>query len=156
MFKPLVVIATALVVCLAGAHVSAQNRQESRARPQVPTVVVVGCAAAGPSPAIWLLQRASERVEGAGAAMTVAERTTAEKAPLGKATYELIGVADFLTNEESHRVGSRKDLYALEQVNGSGALRSGAQVAVKGLLIAGTTPRINLTSVVQINAACPR
>jgi hypothetical protein len=120
-----------------------------------PIVVVVGCAAATPQPHIWTLSHASAREESSRPGIANEEKDSATKRPLGRDTYQLIGVADFVDRETSRTIGVRGELLAAPRVNATGLLADGHKVAVKGLYIAATPPRINLTSVVDLGARCP-
>lgn len=75
--------------------------------------------------------------------------------PSGRETYHLIGVADFVTAEESRRIGVRGKILSPSRVNSTGMLLSGHKVAVKGLYIDARPPRVNLTSVVDLGPMCP-
>jgi hypothetical protein len=115
-------------------------------------VAVVGCAAKTPAPHIWELARAGARVESTRAGITASERDQLAKQPLGHDTYQLIGVADFVDADTSRAIGDRSKILTPSRVNSTGALVSGHKVAVKGLLIEASPPRINLTSVVDLGS----
>lgn len=117
-------------------------------------VVVVGCAAKTSAPHIWDLTRAGERVEAPRAGITPAEKDQLAKQPLGQNSYQLIGVADFVDAETSRAIGDRAKILTPSRVNATGMLVSGHKVAVKGLLVDASPPRINLTSVVDLGS-CP-
>jgi hypothetical protein len=116
----------------------------------VPVVMVVGCAEEGLQPHIWKLARAGDRADTSHAGITAAERRDLAARPLGRGAYDLIGVADFVEGAASRRIGQRADILAPGRVNATGALVAGHKVAVKGLFIDGTPPKINLTSVVDL------
>jgi hypothetical protein len=117
-------------------------------------VVVVGCAAKSSAPHIWDLTRAGERVESPRAGITPAEKDQLAQQPLGRNSYQLIGVADFVDAETSRTIGDRAKILTPSRVNATGMLVSGHRVAVKGLLVDAAPPRINLTSVVDLGS-CP-
>lgn len=117
-------------------------------------VMVVGCASKTSVPQIWDLTRAGARVESTRAGITTAEKDQVAKQPLGRDTYQLIGVADFVDVETSRTIGDRAKILTPRRVNATGMLVSGHKVAVKGLLIDASPVRINLTSVVDLGS-CP-
>jgi hypothetical protein len=116
--------------------------------------MVVGCASKTSVPQIWDLTRAGARVESTRAGITTAEKDQVAKQPLGRDTYQLIGVADFVDAETSRTIGDRAKILTPRRVNATGMLVSGHKVAVKGLLIDASPVRINLTSVVDLGS-CP-
>src|SRR5262245_4047552 len=116
--------------------------------------MVVGCAARTSEPHIWDLTRAGGRVESSRAGITTTEKDQLAKQPLGPNTYQLIGVADFVDAATSRTIGDRAKILTPARVNATGMLVSGHKVAVKGLLIDASPPRINLTSVVDLGS-CP-
>ena len=61
-----------------------------------PVVAVAGCAASSAEPHIWILSNATARVESDRPGLTVAEKAQLASQPLGRDTYRLIGVADFV------------------------------------------------------------
>jgi hypothetical protein len=115
-------------------------------------VVVVGCAAKTSAPQIWDLSRASAHVESPRAGIAADEKDRLGKQPLGHSTYQLIGVADFVDAETSRSIGDRGKILTTPRVNATGMLVNGHKVAVKGILIDASPPRINLTSVVDFGA----
>jgi hypothetical protein len=117
-------------------------------------VMVVGCASKTAAPHIWDLTRAGTRTESTRAGITTADKNQLAKQPLGRDTYQLIGVADFVDAETSRTIGDRANVLTPPRVNSTGMLVSGHKVAVKGLLIEASPPRINLTSVVDLGS-CP-
>jgi 5-deoxy-D-glucuronate isomerase/mono/diheme cytochrome c family protein len=131
-----------------------------------PITTVVGCALPTSSPEIWRLAQAARlgpaasttRGRGRNAReswdIASAESERAAKLDPGKDAYELIGVADFVTPEQALNISTRKALYTLDEVNSTGALQAGHKVAAKGVLVPGETPRINLTSVVDLGQSC--
>ncbi len=128
-----------------------------------PIATVVGCAAPGADPLRWTLTGASRIVAPAapGAApprvapnLTKADSEAAAAVAPGAETFELLGVSDFVTPEQSLQNPVRKALYPIERVNATGALASGKRVVAKGVWIAGSPARVNLTSVVQLETSC--
>lgn len=120
-----------------------------------PVVMVVGCARAGAQPHVWDLIHAGDRSESSRPGITTGEKAQLGARGLGQNSYQLIGVADFVDAETSRRIGVRGEILSPSRVNTTGMLVSGHRVAVKGLYIEGTPPRINLTSVVDLGGECP-
>ena len=146
--------------CAAIALVVASSRARTLAQsltmpPKAPVVALVGCAGRSASPHIWNLSHASQRTESPRAGITANERERFGKRALGQGVYQLIGVADFVDAETSRTIGARRDILPPARVNATGMLVSGHKVAVKGLFIEGSPPRINLTSVVDLGVECP-
>jgi hypothetical protein len=115
-------------------------------------VMVVGCASKTASPQIWSLAHAGARVVSSRPGITTSQRDQLAKQPLGQDTYQLIGVADFVDAEASRTIGDRGKILTPARVNATGMLVGGRKVAVKGLLIDATPPRINLTSVLDLGS----
>jgi hypothetical protein len=137
---------------------------------------VVGCVAPGSSPASWRMTNAAKlaplppkespaRPEGGAADngggglrvshnVTKDEKDVAAKQAAGADTFELVGVADFVSPEEALKFETRKALYPVERVNSTGALAANRRVAAKGVWIPGTPNRINLTSVAVLDGSC--
>ena len=120
-----------------------------------PVVLVVGCAGETARSQVWVLSHAGERSESSSAAVTTHEKERLATRPLGSATYELIGVADFVDIEKSRAIGVRGQILPASRVNATGVLAQGRKVAVKGLYIESTPPRINLLSAVTLGPGCP-
>jgi hypothetical protein len=120
-----------------------------------PIVMVVGCAAPSAEPQIWVLSHAGPRTASDAPGISTADTRDLKTRPAGRDTYHLIGVADFVTAEESRRIGVRGKIFSPSRVNATGTLLGGHKVAVKGLFIDARPPRINLTSVVDLGATCP-
>jgi hypothetical protein len=144
---------TLAVVIIATA--AAQAQQKPAEKPKAPIVIVSGCAKPGTNPAVWTLSNASARTEAQQPALNKEEQDAATKVSLGSDSYELVGVADFIPADMSHAVGNRKDILTKDRVNTTGKLQGGHKVIVKGLYIAGTPSRINVTSVVDLAPTCP-
>jgi len=131
----------------------------SAARPAgagTPVVLVVGCATESAQPQIWNLTQASAAAESPRPGITAAEKAQLGGRPLGRSSYQLIGVADFVDVETSRTIGVRGEILSPPRVNATATLLRGHKVAVKGLYIEGTPARINLTSVVDLGGACPQ
>jgi len=121
-----------------------------------PVVLVVGCATDSAQPQIWTLTQASAAAESPRPGITAEEKAQLGARPLGRNSYQLIGVADFVDVETSRTIGVRGEILSPPRVNATAMLRRGHKVAVKGLYIEGTPARINLTSVVDLGRACPQ
>jgi hypothetical protein len=120
-----------------------------------PMVLLVGCAATTAEPHIWTLTHAGEPVQSSSVGITVSEKRELPSRHLGRDTYHLIGVADFVDVATSRRIGERGKILTPSRVNTTGLLVDGSKVAVKGLYIDANPPRINLTSVVNLGGTCP-
>lgn len=147
------ILFTALVGMLAGTVAYAQNASP-RPNPRRPMVLVAGCAASTKAPHIWTLSKASARTETVNPGITEVDADEVKKRARTNATYELIGVADFLTAEASLEIGLRKQLIPGERVNTTGTLVAGHLVAVKGMLLPSTPPRLNVTSIIDLGPSC--
>ena len=130
-------------------------QQRTANRPVAPVVVVVGCAAETAQPHIWTLSHAGERSESLRAGIAAEEKAQLAARLLGRDTYQLIGVADFVDVDRSRKIGVRGDILPPSRVNATGVLAAGHKIAVKGLYIQASPPRINLTSVVDLGRSCP-
>ena len=86
--------------------------------------------------------------------MTKDEKEAAAKQTAGTDTFELVGVADFVSPEQALQFETRKALYPVERINSTGALAPNHRVAAKGVWIPGSPNRINLTSVVVLGESC--
>jgi hypothetical protein len=120
-----------------------------------PLVLVVGCAAPSADAHIWILSNAGERSITAAPGISEQESRDLAKHSTGRATYHLIGVADFVDADAARRIGERGKLFSPARTNVTAMLVSGHKVAVKGLYIEARPPRINLTSVVDLGSTCP-
>ena len=117
-------------------------------------VTVAGCAAPTDQPGVWALGHAGPRHESANAGITRDEQDVLAAATPGDQRYLLVGVAEFVDPEMSRAIGVRGRLLPVSRVNSTGVLAGGRRVAVKGVYIAGSPERINLTSVVDLGRAC--
>lgn len=122
-----------------------------------PITTVVGCAVQG-SPLQWTLTNATRLPAAARVVpnVTADEIAAAQKETSGSGTFELIGVSDFVTPDQSLQNPIRKALYPIERVNTTSTLVGGQRVAAKGVWIPGTPGRINLTSVARLDGACAK
>ncbi|MGH9387383.1 MAG: hypothetical protein ACRD2N_24225 [Vicinamibacterales bacterium] len=120
-----------------------------------PMVLVVGCAATTAEPHVWLLAHAGEPAQSATVGITSVEKQELKKRSLGRETYHLIGVADFVDAATARRIGDRGKILSPPRVNATGMLAIGHKVAVKGLYIEARPPRINLTAVASLSSTCP-
>jgi hypothetical protein len=153
------------------------RKAQQEASKNNPITTVIGCVAPGSSPLMWRMtngaklaplpaKEAPARPDGAAAAdnggggprishnVTKDEKEAAAKQAAGTETFELVGVADFVSPEQALAFQSRKALYPVERVNSTGALASNRRVAAKGVWIPGSPNRINLTSVVVLDERC--
>ena len=150
------IVGLAVAMTLASTPTGAQTTSSPPVdRPQVPMVLVVGCATAGAQLHIWTLAFAGARVESSRPGITAEEKAHVKDWRLGQDTYQLIGVADFVDPETARKIGDRGAILTRPRVNATGMLASGHKVAVKGLLIDARPPRINLTSVFDLGRTCP-
>ena len=153
---------TLLAAALAAATVAPltaaaeQRPSAGRPEPQVEVVQTVGCVEQRISQeSTWWLTRAVEPTETDSRVFNEVEVEEARESTSGDHTFQLVGVADFLTAEGLLRFGQRAIFTNPEQINATGELRAGRTVLVKGLLIeADDVSRINLLSVVGLADAC--
>jgi hypothetical protein len=148
------------------------RKAEQEASKDHPITTVVGCVAPGSTPTMWRMTSAAklppvpqkgrngESIGPESASyrashnVTADEKDAAAKLAAGSDTFELIGVADFVSPTLALNVGTRKALYPVERVNSTGALAPNRRVAAKGVWIPGSPARINLTSVVVLSESC--
>jgi hypothetical protein len=160
------------------------RKAQQEASKNNPITTVIGCAAPTGTPQMWRLSNASKLAAlppretpaaaqggaqgggNGGAAdnggggprvshnVTKEEKEAAAKQAAGADTFELVGVADFVSPQEALKFETRKSLYPVERVNSTGALAPNRRVAAKGVWIPGTPNRINLTSVVVLDDTC--
>jgi len=135
--------------------VAAEDLNGADEKPKSPLIMVVGCAEPTSSNTVWRLTRAGASSETTNPGVTAAEKTDVTAQVLGTATYSLVGVADFVTPQQSAAIDTRAKVIASERINTTSELREKHKVVVKGLLI-GTTapPTINLTSVAVLASQC--
>jgi hypothetical protein len=134
---------------------AAGSHHQDAAKPQVPLVMVVGCASRAGDGA-WMLTNASEPKASSIVHADASEVEAATRVPLGNGRYRLIGTAEFASVDELLGQGQRALFTSRESANASGQLVAGHKVSVKALLIAAPDERrLNLLSVQSIGDACP-
>jgi hypothetical protein len=143
----------AALACLSAGWAPVQER--SAIPVKSPIVLLVGCASTTSEPHIWVLAHAGTRTPSSTPGIPIADRSELLKRSLGRDLYHLIGVADFVDGDTARKIGVRGQIFPRARVNATGALASGHKVAVKGLYIDATPPRVNLTSVVDLGDRCP-
>jgi hypothetical protein len=151
-------IAAAFAVAFGFASASAQRGRQggSGEKPKVDIVQSVGCAErkAGNPDTWWITRAAEPRVSQPGI-FNAAQLDAAKSAELGAASFQLIGVADFLDAEGLLKSGQRKEFTTPDTANATGQLREGRKVLVKGLLVGDAdAKRINLLNVVSLADSC--
>jgi mono/diheme cytochrome c family protein len=131
-----------------------------------PITTLVGCVAPTGSINTWKMTNASKLAAPAPGATAAAaalrvthnvtkdEKAQAAKLAPGADTFDLIGVADFVSPEMAEQFPTRKALYPIERINATGALAPNRRVAAKGVWIPGSPARLNLTSVVVLSDSC--
>jgi hypothetical protein len=135
--------------------VVAAGRQRDVATPQVPLVIVVGCASRAGNGG-WMLTNASEPRVSSIVHADASELEAATRMPLGSSRYRLIGTAEFASVDELLQQGQRALFTSRESANASGQLADGHKVSVKALLIdARNERRLNLLSVQSVGDTCP-
>jgi mono/diheme cytochrome c family protein len=142
------------------------RRETAAASRNNPITTIVGCVAPTSAFTTWRMTDASKLpvtevpADAPAAAARVShnvtkdEKETASKQPAGSDTFELVGVADFVSPEQALQFATRKALYPIERVNATGALAANRRVAAKGVWIPGSPARLNLTSVVVLSESC--
>ena len=152
------------------------RKAQQEASKNNPITTVVGCVAPGASPLVWRMTNGAKlaplppketpaRPDGAPADnggggprvshnVTKDEKDVAAKQAAGADTFELVGVADFVSPQQALAVSTRSSLYPVARVNSTGALAPNRRVAAKGVWIPGSPNRINLTSVVVLDESC--
>jgi mono/diheme cytochrome c family protein len=148
------------------------RKAEQAASKDHPITTVVGCVAPGSSPLMWRMTAAAklppvpqkgrngETISPDSASyrtshnVTKEEKEAAATLAAGSDSFELVGVADFVSPAQALNINTRKSLYPVERVNSTGALAPNRRVAAKGVWIPGTPGRINLTSVVVLSESC--
>lgn len=148
------------------------RKAEQEASKDHPITTVVGCVAPGDSPLMWRMTSAAklppvplkgrngETIGPESPSYRVAhnvtsdEKDAASRLAVGSDTFELVGVADFVSPSLARDIATRKALYPVERVNSTGALAPNRRVAAKGVWIPGSPGRVNLTSVVVLSESC--
>jgi hypothetical protein len=134
---------------------SAAGDRQDAAKPQVPLVMVVGCASRAGDGA-WMLTNASEPKTSSIVHADASEVEAATRVPLGNSRYRLIGTAEFASVDELLEQGQRALFTSREIANATEQLMDGHKVSVKALLItAPNERRLNLLSVQSVGDACP-
>ena len=141
-----------MTVALSAGVAAGQDGQ--RITVKTPVVTVVGCAATTAEPHIWALTRAGDVTPASSAGITTQEKPELQKRPIGRGSYHLIGVADFIDPEQARRIGLRAKLVPPTRMNTTAQLIDGHKVAVRGLYIEGKPARINLISVLDLGTEC--
>lgn len=150
----LVVVATLATVSPSFGEAAGQDRP--RITVKTPVVAAVGCATTTGEPHIWALTQAGELTPSSNLGITSLEKQELQERSMGRGTYLLIGVADFIDPEQARRIGLRARLFPPARMNTTGQLVSGRRVAIKGLYIEGKPARVNLTSVLDLGPGCDR
>ena len=148
------------------------RKAEQEASKDHPITTLVGCVAPGSSPLMWRMTNGSKLPEvpqkgrdgealspeaaafRASHNVTKDEKEASAKLAVGSETFELVGVADFVSPDMALRIDTRSQLYPVARVNSTGALAANRRVAAKGVWIPGTPGRLNLTSVVVLSESC--
>ena len=86
--------------------------------------------------------------------VTKDEKDVAAKQAAGNETFDLVGVADFVSPEQALKFETRKALYPVERVNSTAALSPIIVLRRRASGSRGTPNRINLTSVVVLDESC--
>ena len=124
--------------------------------PQVDIVAVVGCAQkASGVPPRWMLTNASEPTVMRDPYASEDALDEATRAPLGSNTFRLVGVAEYLTEEDRGELDQAENPVIGFQRLATGQLQDGHKVAIRGLLVeVNDEQRINLTSVISLADSC--
>jgi hypothetical protein len=121
--------------------------------PAIPIVTTVGCFERGADGA-GMLTKASAAKPSAIVHADAAEIAMARNTPPGTERYRLVGTAEFGAVPELVATGQRALFTSAATANATNALQPGGTVAVKGLLISGTPPRLNLLSAQLLSDTC--
>ena len=124
--------------------------------PTVEIVSTVGCAVkvAGPPPT-WTLARAADPTVTSEPYASHDALDEARTPPLGSGNFLLVGVAEYLTEDDRQELSPATNQVVPFQKASTGQLQNGHHVAVRGLLVeVDGEPRINLTSVVSLDETC--
>ncbi len=133
-----------------------QQRQADITKPTVDLVQSIGCGERKDgNPVTWWLMRATDPKVTQAPFASTKEIEEAKNVALGKNTFQMIGVAEFLDVDGLLKQGQRSEFTGRESVNATAQLASGRKIAVKGLFIeSGNPKRINLTSVIRLADTC--
>jgi hypothetical protein len=114
-------------------------------RPTVPLVTATGCVATS-ADGTRTLTHAAVVTRSEVLHADAAEISQARNAALGADTYRLVGTADFSPIGDLLASGQRGLFTNETTANATGVLVAGRKVAIKGLLIPGTPPALNVLS----------
>lgn len=120
--------------------------------PTRPLVVAAGCAAQSADGA-WTLTHATSPARSTIGHADAAEVGATRRTPDDN-HYRLLGAADFANVDALLAAGDRAQFTTRATANATGQLRVGASVGVKGVLIGGAEPAINLVSVWPVPGTC--
>ncbi|MGC4081157.1 MAG: hypothetical protein QM736_03340 [Vicinamibacterales bacterium] len=131
-------------------------RADTHTQPPVPSarhlVIAAGCAARDAQER-WMLVDATSP-----ARSTVLHADATEVASTHRTAdtnrYRLLGAADFASVDDLLAAGERALFTTAPRANTTAVLREGRSVAVKGVLVGGEEPAINLVSVWPVPGAC--
>ena len=151
---PVAALGAGLVLVVLAGTPSAQ-----RARTPPPTVDIVstvGCAVkVSGTPPTWTLTRAADPAVSPDPFASPEAVDEARTQPLGSRSFPLVGVAEYLTNEDRQELSVAGNQVVGFQQTSTGQLRDGHHVAIRGLLVeVDGEQRINLTSVVSLDDTC--
>lgn len=122
--------------------------------PARPLVIAAGCATRTPGGG-WNLTRATSPARSTITHADATEVATARRTA-DENRYRLVGTAEFVDANELLATGDRAAFTTATSANVTAQLREGASVGVKGVLIGGTEPAINLVSVWPVPGSCGR
>ena len=116
----------------------------------------VGCAVKVPgTPPTWTLTRAADPAVTPDPFASPEAVDEARIQPLGSRDFPLVGVAEYLTDEDRQELSVAGNQVVGFQQASTGQLRDGHHVAIRGLLVeVDGEQRINLTSVVSLDDTC--
>ena len=124
--------------------------------PTVDIVSAVGCAVKVPgAPPTWTLTRAADPAVTQDPYASQEALDEARTQPLGSRSFPLVGVAEYLTDEDRQELSVAGNQVVGFQQASTGQLQDGHHVVVRGLLVeVDGEQTINLTSVVSLNETC--
>jgi hypothetical protein len=122
--------------------------------PKAPIVTVVGCVSRSAN-GVPMLTNASAAKASAIVHADAKEIAEARNTPLGTNRYRLVGTADFSSVGELMSQGQRALFTREATANVTDALQNGYKVALKGLMIPGSTEvRLNVLSARPLADRC--
>lgn len=125
------------------------------APPRVPIVTAVGCVSNDSEGAVLLTHASTPRPSTIVHA-DASEVAQAQTTPLGAGRYELLGAAEFGSDDALLARGQRAAFTTRLTANATHALVTNHKILVKALLIADAArPRLNLLSVQETTERCP-